>query len=318
MEDNAEVRLEPKQKPDHAQLLAQIDQHGHEGERLQMFDAEKNELWFACGDGKTAVFVSSNGDVKPADKPFDTKLTRELVLKFLESPERVDGTNLLQRIQKVLREHLYFTDERVYLFHALWLTGTYLYSMFSNFGYFFLYSQKHREGKTRNQEVSSHLAYESVTLLNAPTAPSLRDIATMGGTLQLDTLERWRQKAPETYGSLMELLDAGFRNGGELVKQVPGGSANEWKLKFFPVYTPYAFAAINRNSLSGTAIDRSFEVETRRKPIWIKLERYRRETFEKNNYQLRFLPGKLYFQFEIQNSKKVLKVLKSALRIAKL
>lgn len=281
MNDNATiVSLEPQQKPENFYLLEGIDQKEQVEERLQMFNHETFELWFSCGDGDKSIFISSKGELKPSKKPFRTKLSPETVGKFLDAngSKIVDGIALLKNLQDVLRKYLYFRDERVYLFNALWIVGTYLYSLFSHWGYFFIHSRTPRRGKTRVLEISCHLAYEADVPLNGPTPASLRDLATAGGSLHLDTIERWRQKSPESYGALMELLDAGFRTGGKTAKQVLVD--NEWSLKSFPVFAPFMFAGINKNSLSETAIDRSFVIPARKKPLK-KLDRYIPADFEK-------------------------------------
>ena len=288
MTDKAEiVPLEPQQKSEKFDLIEGINQRERVEERLQMFNHETFELWFACGDGDKAVFISSKGEVKPSKKSFNTKLRKETVEKFLRSDcsKEIDGVKLLGSLQKILRAYLYHKDERVYLFQALWITATYLYSLFTHCGYFFIYSQQPRRGKTRVLEISSHLSYEADVPLNGPTPASLRDLATAGGSLHLDTIERWREKSPESYGALMELLDAGFRTGGKTAKQVL--TNNEWSLKSFPVFAPFMFAAINKNPLSETAIDRAFVIPASKKPLVIKLARYISSDFEKQHSHIR-------------------------------
>jgi Protein of unknown function (DUF3631) len=104
--------------------------------------------------------------------------------------------------------------------------------------------------------------------LNAPTAPSLRDTAAEGRTVLLDTLERWKKKDAQAFAALMDILDAGFRNGGQLVLKQKVG--DRWEKQHVPVYAPYAFAGIRKSSLSVTAQDRSHVIEMRRKPTSVK------------------------------------------------
>lgn len=101
----------------------------------------------------------------------------------------------------------------------------------------------------------------------------IRETAAEGGTVVLDTLERWKGKSPEAHSAAMELLDAGFRNGGTVANMVLTDEGR-WKKKTFPVYAPYVLAAINKESLTDTALDRSFAIEMYRKPINIKKKKY--------------------------------------------
>jgi len=100
----------------------------------------------------------------------------------------------------------------------------------------FLYSPTPRCGKTRVEEVTSHLAFEATAPLNAPTPPTMRETAVGGGTAIFDTLERWQEK--DSFGAAMELLDAGFRSGGVVTKMLQNQSG-EWRRELYPVYAPY-------------------------------------------------------------------------------
>jgi hypothetical protein len=71
----------------------------------------------------------------------------------------------------------------------------------------------------------------------------------------------------------MEFLDAGFRNGGAVTKMILARDGR-WRREAFPVYAPYVLAAIGKESLAGTALDRSFVIEMRRKPFALKRASY--------------------------------------------
>jgi hypothetical protein len=103
--------------------------------------------------------------------------------------------------------------------------------------------------------------------------PAIRDTVAGGQTILLDTLERWKEKSNESFAAAMELFDAGFRNGAVVTKMVPDGK-NNWRRESIPVFAPYACAAIDRDSLADTALDRSFVIEMVRKPVAVKKARY--------------------------------------------
>ena len=123
--DNAKQKMAEK-------LLSRINHDAQEHERLQLYDPKQHELWFACGNGTTAVFVSSQGQVKEADKPLRSKLTRELVETIRSNPQPVDGKELLSQVTEVLKDYLHFEDKRLYLLQALWIMGTYTYLISDN------------------------------------------------------------------------------------------------------------------------------------------------------------------------------------------
>lgn len=285
-----------------SRLLKKIKQRKEPEQRLQIFDPTTKELFFACGDGKSAVYVNSGRQVTKSQKAFNTKLPRNWAEEFVKSDYApIVGPRLLNSLQPLLSSYLHFEDSRLYLFESLWITGTYLYSVFGHYGYLFLYSKKMRCGKTRNLEVLSHLAYEATEPLNAPTPATIREIATDGKTIQMDTLERWRGKSPESHAAAMELLDAGFRKGGKVVKMVHIGRQGNWKSQEYSVYAPYNLSGINKQSLSETAIDRSFSIEMQRKPLRVKKEKYNHFKCEEECLEIR---RDLYF-WALQNAGQV-------------
>lgn len=243
------------------QLLEQIRPFAPRRRFLQSWDSAAKVLRYGCGDESNAVVVGSDGSLEVQAKGAVSRLGSSTVKRFLEGGEVVSP---FSAIRDLLTEYIYLPDDRLYALFSAWICGTYLYSMFSHYGYLFLFSSEPRCGKTRAEEVVSLLAFEATEPRNAPTAPSMRETAVAGGTAIFDTLERWSKKSTESFAAAMELLDAGFRRNGTVTKMVASGGG-EWRQEVFPVYAPYMFAAINRSSLSETALDRSFEVGMRRK-----------------------------------------------------
>lgn len=248
---------------------------------LMSWDSDKHELWYGLGSGPNAVRVSSNRKLAnwEGKEDFGAKLERETVQHYLESDETTDGVRLLHDCIDHLWAFVHLEDDRVYLLLAVWTLATYLYAMFSHFGYLFLHSRFPRSGKTRVEEVLSHLAFEACNPLNAPTVPTIRDTAFEGRTLVLDTLERWKGKSPEAYCAAMELLDAGFRSGG-MVAKMDKDEKGKWKKQLIPVFAPYILAGIGRASLSDTALDRSFVIEMHRKKTAVKKRKYDHDRVE--------------------------------------
>lgn len=252
------------------QLLDEIRPPAPKRRFLQSWDRDARVLRFGCGDENKAVQIGSDGAVEPVEAAQATKLRTSTIREFLngtttESP--------LADVQATLRKYLYFADPRIYTLLAVWIAGTYVYSIFSHFGYLFLHSQHPRCGKTRAEEVTSHLAFEATTPRNAPTPPTMRETAVAGGTAIFDTLERWKEKGKESFGAAMELLDAGFRNGGVVTKMISTGPS-DWRQELYPVYAPYMFAAIDQRSLTDTALDRSFVIDMVRKSTKLKTRPY--------------------------------------------
>jgi hypothetical protein len=282
-------KSEASQKPlSAAQCLRSIKPIPPKFRFLICWDAKSNILRFGCGHGKNAVFVCSNRKLEKTAWTNDSaaKLDPASVNRFISGGAGVEGKELLRRCEELLRSYAHVDDERIYLLLAVWSIATYVYPLFSHFGYLFLHSRFPRSGKTRVEEILSHLCFEATVPLNAPTVPTIRDTAAEGHTLVLDTLERWKAKNPEAYGAAMELLDAGFRNGGTIAKMVAAGEG-KWRKEMFPVYAPYVLAAIAKESLTDTALDRAFVIEMHRKSISIKKKKYSYHHTEQECLRLR-------------------------------
>src|SRR5688572_16228278 len=136
----------------------------------------------------------------------------------------------------------------------------------------FVYSALPQSGKTRLLEILHAVAFDATVPLNAPSAPAIRENAQTGGTLLLDTLERWRDRSGEGFSAAMEMLDAGFRRGGTVPLMVR--HEDRWRLEELPVYAPYGLAGISRESLADTALDRSFVLQMERKPVTVRKRPY--------------------------------------------
>jgi hypothetical protein len=249
---------------------------------LQWWDAAMKELWFGLGTGENAIAVCSKRKLERQEQHESlpiSKLTREAVQEFRSQSKPIAGPELFRQCRSLLSDYVHLGDERVYDLISVWMIGTYLYALFGYYGYLFFHSKLLRSGKTRLLEVLSHLCFNATVPLNGPTVPTIREAATDGGAVLLDTLERWREKSSESYAAAMEFLDAGFRNGGTTTKMVQDKS-KQWRKGLFPIYTPYVLAGINKNSLTDTALDRSFVIEMQRKTIAVKKRKYEFNSFE--------------------------------------
>jgi len=237
-----------------------------------MYNPQRRELSFACGDGERCVYVSSKKKLREAKTAFITKLTRKAVQKFLNNADDTSGNGLFKKISNIYKHYIWHEDERLYLLQAVWTIGTYQFTLFSHFGYQFIHSRLMRSGKSRTEEIISHLAYEATPLLNCPSAPSIRETVAEGRTVLLDTLERLRERSTEAFSAVMELMDAGFRNGGTVPVMVK--EDGKWIKKNLSVYSPFGMAAIEKDSLNPTALDRAFCIENRRKPLKVRKAKY--------------------------------------------
>ena len=276
---------------------------------LISWDPQTTKLWYGLGSGKDAVRVSSEKKLEnwAGAEELGARLEVRTVRLFMDSSEPVIGPALLHELTTRLNSFVHFEDERIYLLLATWTIATYLYPIFGHFGYLFFHSKLPRSGKTRSEETLSHLVFEGCAPITSPTVPAIRDTSAEGRTLILDTVERWKGKSPEAFYAAMELLDAGFRNGSMVTKmeQVANG---KWRRHAIPVFAPYILAGISRDSLSDTALDRSFVIEMRRKKVATRKRRY---DYHQSERECQSLRQRLYL-FALQNAAAVARAYSSA------
>lgn len=241
---------------------------------LQSWDAGSRVLAFGFGDGNKGVTVASNADVREVTTGVLPSRFRKETYQRVASAMPISTSDLLARIGATFARYLHFDDKPIGTLVSLWTLGAYVYTLFGHYGYLHLFSNQPRSGKTRALELIHHLAFEPSKPLNAPTPAVMREVAAEGGTVLFDTLERWRDKSQEAYSAAMDMLDAGFRNGGTVSKMVPVEKSG-WRKESYSVYAPYALAGIHRESLSETALDRSFPIHMRRKPVKLRKHPYR-------------------------------------------
>src|SRR5207245_9957572 len=119
---------------------------------LQSVESERKERWFGLGSDENVVQVSSTRRLELYDKAEDvpiSRLTRETVQAFRSSATHTEGRSVFQEWRTFQQRYLYFKDERLYDLTSVWAIGTYLYTVFSHFGYLFFYSKQPRSGKSR-------------------------------------------------------------------------------------------------------------------------------------------------------------------------
>jgi hypothetical protein len=166
-----------------AQRLAAMKPLAPKYRFLISWDPRKKLLRFGCGYGQNAVVIYSNRKLEKEIWTDDSaaKLSAECVQRFRAGGARVEGRDLLAHCERFLHSYVHMRDERLYPLLAIWSIGTYLYPLFSHYGYLFLHSRFPRSGKTRVEEVLSHLCFEATVPLNAHALAGVPEFQTHAG-----------------------------------------------------------------------------------------------------------------------------------------
>ena len=178
--------------------------------------------------------------------------------------------NLIFKIAHLLSRHVFFKDRRIPLLISIWILGTYLYELFSYYGYLWINSPVRRCAKTLLEDVLSHLCYKASSRLSNATESVIFRLADEGGTLILDELENLRGQDREKYGMVMSVLNNGFQAGGKVPRTERGEGGVQ--VVYFNTFCPKTLAGINR--LVDTIEDRAFKIPMVRKARNEKVERF--------------------------------------------
>jgi len=105
----------------------------------------------------------------------------------------VDPRLMLNRLINAWKEYMEFPDDREYVYHPLWDTGTYFHHLFNAFAYLYIGGVK-RCGKTKDLILHSCLAFNALFSSNMSTASIYRLIQNARGPLLIDETEKLGRK----------------------------------------------------------------------------------------------------------------------------
>jgi hypothetical protein len=178
--------------------------------------------------------------------------------------------DLIFTLSDLLTRHVFFKDERIPVLIAVWVLGTYLYDVFSYYGYLWLNSPVKRCGKSLVLDILQHLCANATPRLNNASEAAIFRLTAQKHSMMLDELESMRGEDKEKYAAIMTLLNAGFQAGAKVprVEKKDG----EFQVVYFDCYCPKVIAGINR--LADTIEDRCFKIPMVRKAPSEQVERF--------------------------------------------
>lgn len=211
------------------------------------------------------MLVFSNGKINLVENEegrFNRpKLTPECVKK-LRDGEGVSGTNIVNQLTEFFSNHIFFKDSRIPALLATWTMGTYLYQIFSFYGYLWITSPVKRCGKSLLLDLLSHLCYNATGRLVTPSEAAIfRIVDADSATLVIDEVEALRGKDREKSAGLISLINAGFQRNSIVARAEANGKS--FVITYFHTYSPKVLAGIN--SVVDTIEDRSFRILMARK-----------------------------------------------------
>jgi hypothetical protein len=193
------------------------------------------------GDEWTRATIGSKYRI-PTEVQLPEIFRPEAIARHLRG-ERVTLGDLVDRLEGLFREHIYWRHAEEPTVVALWAIGTYLFTAFTHYPYLWFHSAVSQSGKTTALELLSAVTFHA-TAVRVSTTPAVlyRDVGEGCRTLILDELNDLRKEKPALHGHVLRILNGGFRRGSVV-------TVMEWvdgvrQPVDYQVYTPKALAGL--------------------------------------------------------------------------
>jgi len=233
--------------------------------------------------GSERILVRSDGEIILADgsKGDSFRFRRSTLtvgtIKRFRAGEDVDGKNLLNRIQRLLTDHVIFKDTRFALLIGIWVLGTYLFKAFRFFGYLWINSPIKRCGKSLLLDILSLVTFNATPrLVNPSEASVFREVDSNDATLIIDEVESLSHGEKNEKSEMISLINSGFQRGS-LASRVETKN-KEFVVTYFNSYCPKILSGIR--GIVDTIEDRSFKIPMIRKTKDENIKRFNLRTLD--------------------------------------
>jgi len=177
---------------------------------------------------------------------------------------------LVVTIRDIIRRHIFFKDQRVPTLIAVWIMGTYIYDIFTYYGYLWINSPEKRCGKSLLEDLLSQFCHKPTARLSNVSEASIFRLADLGHTLILDEVESIRGADKAKYQAIMTVLNNGFQSNGKIPRVIKNKDSQQ-EVQYFNAFSPKVIAGINQ--IVDTIQDRAFKIRMVRKTNSEKCER---------------------------------------------
>lgn len=190
---------------------------------------------------------------------------------FLNASAKINLPELYDKITKHIGKFIIFPNDAYLSYVALWVMGTYVFTLFNHYPYVWLNAMKD-SGKTSLMKILAPIAFNG-TLITNPTGPVLfRDISNNLVCMFIDEVEDFTGRDKDKNKDVFDVLNQGYGKSGA-VKRVEKPAEGKFKVATFSPYAPKMFASIN--DIEDTLKDRTVPIRILRKKNTEKTKRYK-------------------------------------------
>ncbi len=206
---------------------------------------DKNEFY-----AKYGLFIKQLPFIENSASRWMNKLLKEYLFKDYKP----DSLEVYSSIRDTYLKYCEIKDNPWYSVLALWVIGTYLYSLFETYPYLALEGTKNT-GKSKTARITTRLSFNGILSVNASEATLYRDIESLKPTLGIDEAEILKDK--EKSKLIRGILNAGHFKGAYVLKQEKS-SKGTFFTRHYAVYSPKIIA--NTQGLEDTLESRTIKI----------------------------------------------------------
>ena len=190
--------------------------------------------------------------------PVEKKEKQDIIVEEVEPcSEEVNGAEVANEVEWILKKHVYLSSEHYYTAITLWIFLTYVYDKFNILPILLITSPVLRCGKTTLLLTLKGLVNKGLSTSNITSAAAYRTVEEFKPTLLLDEAEKL-PKNDEFRG----IINAGHTKETAFVVRVGSKEVN-FKLDSFNTFCPKVVAMIGKPC--DTWLDRSIHIKMERK-----------------------------------------------------
>ena len=211
--------------------------------------------------------------IKFLTRPKRPKETTNIVEELTPYQGEVNGAELANKVEEILRRFVFLEKEEYYTTVTLWVFLTYCFEKFSILPMLLITSPLMRCGKTTLLSVLRGLVNKSLIASNISPAAVYRTVDKYKPSLLIDEADTGLAQNEELRG----IVNAGHTKDTAFVIR-SGSKETNFEPERFNTFCPKAIAMIGKPAV--TWVDRSFEIKMQRKPRDLRLERLPHDFYE--------------------------------------
>ena len=190
----------------------------------------------------------------PAIKNPESRWTKDLIKKFIFDGYVPLPKLVFQRIKEIYMKYAEMKEFEWYYILALWVIGTYFYSVFETYPYLAFDGIK-GTGKSKATRITTRLSFNGILSVSISEATLFRDIESLRCTLGIDEAEAL--KDPEKGQMIRALLNTGYFKGAK-VPRLEKTQKGIFLTRYYETYSPKIIA--NTRGLEDTLDSRTIKV----------------------------------------------------------